>query len=301
MKAPLIIYHGKCADGFTAAWIAKKALAKYEHADAELHSGVYGDPLPDVDGRHVFVLDFSYPRAQMQELIQRAEVVIWLDHHATAIKESGDLCFQGGWCHADSVLHSPGGVPKCVGDLRTERSGAWLTWEWFYGPDSVPHMVELVDDRDRWVFNFGDRSRQFAAGLFSRNYTEKDWDEVAADVEGTVRNGEVILVKHWKDIREALDVCTVFKVIDGLNVPTANLNYMSASDACHELLERYPGAQFAACWFLRSDGKNVYSLRSRNGSDVDVGAIAKKFGGGGHRHASGFAIAAELDKGPLVP
>jgi uncharacterized protein len=290
MKAPLIIYHGKCADGFTAAWIAKKVIdsegQSHDHGPAYMHSGVYGEPLPDVDDRHVYVLDFSYPRAQMEELIARAKLTIWLDHHATAIKESGDLLR---------------GNNRCVGSLRTDRSGAWLAWEWFHGPEAVPELVKLVDDRDRWVFNFGDRSRQFAAGLFSRNYTEKDWDEVAADVEGTVRNGEVILVKHWKDIREALDVCTVFKVIDGLNVPTANLNYMSASDACHELLERYPGAQFAACWFLRSDGKNVYSLRSRNGSDVDVGAIAKKFGGGGHRHAAGFAIAAELDKGPLVP
>jgi oligoribonuclease NrnB/cAMP/cGMP phosphodiesterase (DHH superfamily) len=283
--SPLIIYHGKCADGFTAAWIAKKSLdEEIPEAPAELMPAVYGDEPPECDGRLVYVLDFSYNKAGMEYLCAHARLVIWLDHHATAIAECGDLLQDR----------------KLVGIARVDRSGAWLTWEWFHGATEVPDIVKLVDDRDRWVFA-DPRSRFFAHGLFSRLYTMEDWDAAASDIQGTVDAGVAIDNKHWKDIRESLDVATVHKVIDGSNVPTANLMYMSASDACHELLHRFPGAKFAATWFLRSDGKNVYSLRSRTGSDVDVGVIAKKFGGGGHKHAAGFAIDAQVDKGVLTP
>ena len=60
---PLVIYHGNCYDGFTAAWIANSALN-----DAELIPAKYGDPPPDVMAREVFVLDFSYPREVMQAM-----------------------------------------------------------------------------------------------------------------------------------------------------------------------------------------------------------------------------------------
>ncbi len=296
MKSPLIIYHGSCADGFTAAWIAKKALNASNILEAELHPGVYGQPLPDVAGRDVYVLDFSYPLAQMEDLIAKCNSLTWLDHHATAIAESGHL-MPDYKSNADTDKHPH--VGKVFGELRTDRSGAWLTWEWFH-TDAVPMLVQLVDDRDRWVFA-DSRSKPFAAGLFGKGYTDENWDAAADNIEGIIREGEVIEAKEDKDIAEHLDLMTVWVRIAGIEVPTANLTYMSASKAGHELLQRHPNALFAATWFLRNDGRRVYSLRSRTGSGVDVGAVAKRFGGGGHKHASGFTVGAMLDNSDLNP
>jgi len=44
--------------------------------------------------------------------------------------------------------------------------------------------------------------------------------------------------------------------------------------------------EFGAAYFVRDDGKKVYSLRSVG--DFDVSEVAKKYGGGGHRNAAGF-------------
>ena len=44
---------------------------------------------------------------------------------------------------------------------------------------------------------------------------------------------------------------------------------------------------FGACYFDRQDGKRQWSLRSTD-NGVDVSEIARKRGGGGHKHAAGF-------------
>lgn len=277
MKPPIIIYHGNCADGWTSAWIAKKAIG----GDVELHAGVYGQPLPDVKDRTVYLLDFSYPLALMEELVADCNLLVWLDHHDTAIRESGSLLL----------------CDKVTGKLDNRRCGAWLTWEFFHGDKAVPTLVHLVDDRDRWQFK-DDRSKPFAAGLFSRNYTEKDWDEAAQTVDTVIAEGEVILKKHHKDIEELLNVSSYIDQIAGKLVPVCNLPYTMASDACQALLERHPTAPFAACWYDRKGVERVYSLRSRECADaVHVGDVAKLYGGGGHKHAAGFAIHVDrLDK-----
>ena len=46
---PLVIYHGNCADGFTAAWVANRYFA----GEVDLHAGVYQTPPPDVTDREM--------------------------------------------------------------------------------------------------------------------------------------------------------------------------------------------------------------------------------------------------------
>lgn len=54
MKPDICIYHGGCADGFTAAWAVWKRWP-----DVEFVAGIHGDPPPDVTGKHVLIVDFS--------------------------------------------------------------------------------------------------------------------------------------------------------------------------------------------------------------------------------------------------
>jgi nanoRNase/pAp phosphatase (c-di-AMP/oligoRNAs hydrolase) len=60
------------------------------------------------------------------------------------------------------------------------------------------------------------------------------------------------------------------------------------SDAAHKLAQGNP---FAACYWDTPNGR-VFGLRSdENG--LDVSAIAKNYGGGGHVHAAGFTVSYE--------
>ncbi len=66
-------------------------------------------------------------------------------------------------------------------------------------------------------------------------------------------------------------------------------------DGFVELLNNMPQAKFAL--LLRQDGEVVKgSLRSEPQKKVDVSKIAKSFGGGGHKLASGFKIKGKLVK-----
>ncbi|HTL39628.1 MAG TPA: bifunctional oligoribonuclease/PAP phosphatase NrnA [Methylomirabilota bacterium] len=66
-------------------------------------------------------------------------------------------------------------------------------------------------------------------------------------------------------------------------------------DGFVELLNNMPQARFAL--LLRQDGEEVKgSLRSEPHKKVDVSKIAKSFGGGGHKLASGFKIKGKLKK-----
>ena len=64
----LCIYHGNCADGFTSAWVVRKALGE----DVDYHAGVYQNPPPDVAGRDVVMVDFSYKRGTLEMMRDRA-------------------------------------------------------------------------------------------------------------------------------------------------------------------------------------------------------------------------------------
>lgn len=276
---PLVIYHGNCADGFTAAWLAnmwhaqqRDRLSTVDKWYVQPCPAVYGKPPPNVTGRRVYILDFSYPPEVMQVICDEAMHVTMIDHHASAIRA------------LEGFMH-----PRLKAILDDSRSGAYLT-SMFFWPDREPAaMVKLVDDRDRWVFSDA-RTRPFHASLFSRPYAIGEWNRMSQNIDEAVAEGKVIDRKHMKDIHELLDVCTVKRTIYGLEVPTANLPYTLASDACHVMLERDPYAPFAACWYLRADNKMVFSLRSREDSSMDVSVVAKTFGGGGgHVHAAGFA------------
>jgi len=72
-------------------------------------------------------------------------------------------------------------------------------------------------------------------------------------------------------------------------IPIYNLPGFMISDTLHMALEKYPSARYAVGYF-DLPGKRIYSLRSRQGSEVDVSEIAKRHGGGGHKHAAGFSV-----------
>ena len=68
-----------------------------------------------------------------------------------------------------------------------------------------------------------------------------------------------------------------------IEVWVANLPYTLCSEAGNILSK---GEPFGATFYYDGEGVN-WSLRSDD-NGVDVSDIAKKFGGGGHKHAAGF-------------
>lgn len=279
-KPPLVISHYPCLDGFTAAW-----ACWLKHPDAEFVHGVHGQPPPDVAGRDVFVLDFSYKRIAMEAVCKAAKTVLILDHHKSA---QADLAGLDNWLDGDTV--------NVVFDM--EKSGARLAWEWFHPGVEVPLFVRLVEDRDLWRFALP-LSKDMNAYFFSYDYSFEGWTRLrkgcdAADVRGLYADrGATILRKQDKDVKELVDRLarrlTFNRTLVGDAPPSvlcANLPYTLSSDAAGVMAE---GEPFAATWYQDAEGWCVFSLRSREGG-VDVSEVATRYGGGGHEHAAGFRV-----------
>ena len=80
---PLVIYHGNCADGFSAAWCFWDAYKDgYEY-----YPGEYQKAPPDVTGRVVYLVDFSYKSFVIEQMLETAQCIIVIDHHKSAIED----------------------------------------------------------------------------------------------------------------------------------------------------------------------------------------------------------------------
>lgn len=259
---PLCIYHGNCADGFGAAWVVRKALG-----DADFYAGIYQNQPPDVTGRELYLVDFSYKRPVLLEMASKAASITILDHHKTAVED---------------LVNLPSNV-RCTFDI--DHSGAMLAWMHFFPNDEPPQLLRHIEDRDLWRFVLP-FTREIQANVFSYPYTFEAWDELMVKESSTlIAEGSAIERKHFKDIAELITVVTREFVIGGHRVPVANLPYTLTSDAGHALAK--PGS-FAGCYWDTPEGR-VFSLRSRD-DGLDVSEIAKQYGGGGHRNASGFRV-----------
>jgi len=268
---PVCIYHFPCADGFTAAWGVWKRFGEgFEYIPMN-----YGEPIPEgLDGRDVYLVDFSFKRPVLKELAAKANFVVIIDHHKTAVEDLAGL---------EDELENV----HVVFDM--ERSGAMMAWNYFHGYEDVPKLVEYVQDRDLWLkkLPFCDEA---AAYVFAHDYRFEVWDGLRDDFENKFSNvmtgGSFILKKQRKDIQELLKASTRYGVIGGVEVLIANLPYTMSSEGASILAI---GTPFGACYFDKKDHR-MWSLRSAE-DGADVSAIAAQYGGGGHKHAAGFQSA----------
>lgn len=274
---PLVIYHANCWDGFCAAWVAKQAIGDIEAVPAH-----YGTPPPDVKGREVYVLDFSYPFDTMAEMASQSSVFTVLDHHKTAERTIADL-------EAMFISHNMAGRAR----YGVDKSGARMAWEFFgqiggwQGMDA-PWLVDYTEDRDLWRHALPD-SFEVNAALRSYPLEFGTWDGLAVvPASALVAQGQAIrrveremVQSHVRHARRGR--------IGGHEVPVVNATVLF-SEIAGELAK---GEPFAACYFDRFDNKRQWSLRSdENG--LDVSEIAKANGGGGHAHAAGFEEAISM-------
>lgn len=271
---PLVIYHYPCVDGFTAAWCFHRCFGD----ELDFHRGVYGEAPPDVTGRDVYLVDFSYKRPVLQAMLSEVKSLTILDHHKSAAADLDGL--------QDSRLAT-------VFDM--DRSGAMLAWQYLYPVAPPPKLLEHVQDRDLWRFALPG-TRDIHADLFSYDYAFDTWDRLMAaeeaDLAGMASSGRAIERKHQKDVGELIAVAKRTMLIGGQWVPVVNVPYTMASDAGHYLAElsvNLIGPSGFGATYLDVDTERRFSLRSTD-KGADVSLIAQQYGGGGHRNAAGFAV-----------
>lgn len=273
---PLCIYHANCQDGFTAAWVVRR----FFDGDVDFHPGVHQEPPPDVTGRDVIIVDFSYKPPVLDEMSKIAKSILILDHHKSAAEDLEGIAPATSW---DQSGEEHQHQVRAVFDM--ERSGAGIAWDFFFPDKRRPDLLNHIEDRDLWRFSL-QGTREICAALFSYPYDFAVWDKRMTDSTlNLYAEGSAIERKHWKDVEELVAVTKREMTIGGHAVPVANLPYTLASDAGNMMAKT---AAFAATYTDTPNGR-VFSLRSVEGG-ADVSYIAKRYGGGGHKHAAGFKV-----------
>lgn len=275
MKA-LVLYHDNCPDGFTAAWSVWARLG--EAADYRAVNHGQEPPLDAAVERRVILVDFSYPRAALDQLAHIAARVEVYDHHKTAEDA------LRGW--ADEAPETR----RVVFDMT--RSGAGIAWDEFNAPWWLgrPTLVNYVEDRDLWRWALPN-SREISEYIFSVDRTFEDWNRAATDLHArfgsVVEMGAAMLrMKHIRVKTMCKNVRWV--TLAGVRIPVINASW-DFSEVGEYLHQNHPEAPCGGYYFDRDD-KRQWGFRVVTGS-FDVAALCQQYGGGGHRTAAGFTSA----------
>ena len=305
---PLILTHTD-PDGWLAGAIALDELVGSRTPDDHLRSEApeiryctYGMPflVADVAGREVYVLDFSWPPADMASLALAAGRLVWIDHYPEPVRTHEQV---------NELIRTSEGGANATFILDTSRCGAWLTWEFFNQPLVPgapplprPLIVDYIDDHDRWQHKLQATKPVIAAlkTLCAQERSEwKGWIELldldlgqeAACLRWLERTGEILLQAEAERVAAACKRA-IRTMIDGHTCLCVN----AAGDASEIGDALDADAEIGWVWWVDvgSSGAPVVrnSLRSR---PVDVGAICKLRGGGGHRLAAGWTGREALD------
>lgn len=296
MNKTIVIYHGGCRDGFCAAWVVNKYFTyKFEEycksgkdypGEITYHPGFYGQEPPDCKDKNIIIVDFAYSLETMQFIEKNCKTLIWLDHHKTA--ESIAAYFE---------IEKYFSRVKFIFD--NNRSGAGITWDYFFPNKSRPWLVDYIEDRDLWKKQLTD-NEIVNAYIACLEFSFDVWDNVLeCELYEIKERGLVALMKTEQYVREVCknvyftNICNPKSVdkdmFNGwISIPTVNICQVDCSEVLAELLKLYPDSPFSLYWFKRADGMYQYGLRSKD--DFDVSAVAKLFGGGGHKNAAGFQL-----------
>lgn len=271
LKDVVVIYHKNCPDGFAAAWCAWKKFGD----SASYIAASYSDPIPEnIDGKEVYVLDFSYDAVRLPLLESKAKKLVVLDHH------------KGAEAHVKATKEH-------VFDV--EHSGAYLAWTYFHPETPVPVCVEYISDGDRNIYTRED-SRSICTYLCSTEKTFDAFEKVYQEMEdesgrsAVVEKGELLM--RYRDFvtEPGFNSVHFIEIIKGVIVPAVNAVFPmdEKSYLIQRIYTKYPPVAMS---YRYDEGQWKCSLRSDG--DFDCTSLAKQFGGSGHPGASGFSIQAE--------
>ena len=267
-------FHAGCPDGFGAVWSVWRAWGDDGHYVARGH-----DDSLDVarhEGDLVVFTDIAPPSAALAELAELAGKLVVLDHHVSARDryrshpEAENLVAAGG-----HTVH-----------FDLDHSGAILAWNHFHPDEPPPDLLRYVEDQDLWSWKLP-RSEEVNAAIASYPHDFQVWEKLAArPIEQLADEGTPIVRANRMEVDRALHnahtVC-----VGNDRIEAVNARFQRAPIG-HELAKRAAyGKAYGIVYRVQGQrvDASIYSI-----GDLDVSKIAERYGGGGHRNASGFSI-----------
>ena len=301
-KYNYIIYHKDCLDGYSGLFIA------YYYGAFDESSHIYPDVPsartipPGIKDKDILIIDVAYNIDLLEKIIEKSNSVTFIDHHDTIYKDVMSLLDKNEFKTKLTVI------------FDREKCGSSLVWNKFFPDIKRPSFIKYVEDHDTGTWKHI-KTKFFIFGLES-NYklipsleNLEIWKKLLNKdiVKQLCEEGLIINKYHTKLIEQNYGKYSLesfpgtkiygtfkeyFKKIGQYSVAVyCGLSCPSVNGISEKLLNSVE-CNFTMIWTLNIDKKEyIISMRSR---EVDVGSIAKLFGGGGHKFAAAFTISSSI-------
>lgn len=287
----LCIYHSADLDGWVSAAIVKHYYSLKNENDIVFIGWDYGDSIPDYSQySEVIMCDVSFSKEVMED-INNNHFLVWIDHHISAINKMDDV--------------------ELVGKRDTKYSACELTWKYFFSHDTMPEIVRLIGrydcfghigtNEEQKVLEF-----QYGARAYIYNY-ETAYYLLLVNMAESSMLVESNNTKLFEIIHNAGKNIVLYLKVQAREVYNNGFPIIFKEDNIKRKFicfnaERFNPMNFdidyhadgydGVASFYLMQGENPawkFSLYNSNGK-VDCTKIAKKYGGGGHKGASGFIL-----------
>ncbi len=264
MKDIVVVYHGKCPDGFGGAYAAWKKFGD----TATYIPAVHGAPVPDLAGKEVYMIDFSYPQEVLLDIEHAAKKFVVLDHHIGA---------------RDAVVS----VREHIFD--NDHSGSGIAWKYFHPEIPLPRLLAYIEDNDLWRHSLP-HGKEIAAYIGTLQFAFTSFDAIIQKVQSEdgfaeiVQKGTSFAEYYEYNVTHLLEYAELVQ-FDEFTVFAVNSPRLFRSELGHRLATKH--APFAIVWYA-SEGKWHFSLRGDG--TIDVSEIARRRGGNGHHDAASFRL-----------
>jgi nanoRNase/pAp phosphatase (c-di-AMP/oligoRNAs hydrolase) len=274
-KDIVIIYHQDCQDGFGAAYAAWK---KFGDTATYLPWRDHGVLPAGLIHKDIYIVDFSFPAPLLKELSTKNHLVIVIDHHETA--------------KADVMAY-----PQNIFD--NEHSGCVLTWQYFHPDTPVPNVLLYIEDHDLWRFALIE-NREFNTALHQYPNDFVVYDKLIEHLKDTnnlinfIAKG-ALLAKFEDTLVTKLLTYREKVRFEGHEVYAINASRIYRSILGNHLSDLNEAEGGTPLGIVYYHSKGVVSVSLRSKGEVNVAALAEKYGGGGHKNAAGIKVATFKD------
>lgn len=275
--AKVCLYHGSDLDGICSA-----AIVKHKYPDVLLYPVEYGYTDSKVDDLvspedEVIMVDYSLqPFIDMVSLSSKVNLT-WIDHHDTAI---------------DDYEKIKGLKLKGIRDV--DNAACELTWKFLYPDKKMPYSIWLLGRYDIWRHHESVSILPFQYGMKLNYHQPEDvewWDMVFTNhrdgsfIQDIIQDGKTI-IRYRNKLNEKLCEVQAFES-KILNYKCICINRALCGSTVFDSIDNIDDYDIMAAFYICKKGAWNVSLYT-NKENVNVGKIAKMFGGGGHKGAAGF-------------
>jgi len=293
MKNIICIYHGVDYDGKCSAAIVNDIFYKEKvfniPVDHDYDADTFFDNLNSISALvnyiidDVFIVDFCFKIDVMKALITRYDNKLhWIDHHVSAIE----------------MMKKANLVPTGKYSLQKIGDGACkLVWKQLFPNLVIPRAVNYIFMHDVWDKTEWEYTEYFHNGLDIRHWANNpgdnsNWHYLFNDYEDScltnsiIKDG-VIITSYIKNNHKEYAKNAFEMELEGLKLIC--INKLNTNSSILDSI--WDKTKYDAIMTFGFDGTNWrFSLYANNNDKVDVSKIAIKFGGGGHKGASGFYV-----------